>query len=656
MPGNRIPLTGRAYVERSKIAGAMETINWYAELNDADSTAPTPITYYPTPGVTLKSSPNTAAKSRCTYRTSIGTAYTVIGPTVYFYATNGALVFVGTIPDIPSQVIMSDNGLVAILVDGTGTGYAIDLITNDFAPITDPSFYGANFVVYLLTFFVFNRPGTNQFYISLSQVNFAMLTGTAIGNVFIDMAGTGGTPGVYQSVPLTGGSGTDATADITVSSGIIATGSITPGSLYTNGFYPGIPLTGGTGNGFVVDITVAGGSVIAVVFSNNGDLQGIDYSVGDVLTCDPSLIGGTGSGFEYTVNTVVSGVSDVEIDDLGQGYLVTDTLSAAAADIGGTVGFEITVESTALAFDPLDIAAKSGSADPIVAILAVHEELILVGQLTTEIWDGTGAADFFFQQVQGAYIEHGCIAPYTSSFQDVLGFWLMQDRQGKNIVVEYSNYDITEISTPFLVDRFNNFTTTADAIGFCFQIDQHPFYCLVFPTANETWLYEIQSKQWNKWQFLNINDGSLNRHRANCCMFFNGDVYVGDWQNGSLYTLSAEVYTDNGVPIVRIKTFLHMLDDLDRVKYANFDADVEVATQDATIITQPLIFLDWSDDRGVTYGNPVGQTLGLGGETKTTVTWNRLGYARDRVFRLTTSEPIKLALNGGFASPVKGRT
>ena len=71
---------------------------------------------------------------------------------------------------------------------------------------------------------------------------------------------------------------------------------------------------------------------------------------------------------------------------------------------------------------------------------------------------------------------------------------------------------------------------------------------------------------------------------------------------------------------------------------------------------KPIITLSWSDDRGKSYGFPVEQTLGLGGEFKTTVTWNRLGYARDRVFRLQTSEPIKLALNGGFCEVAKGRT
>ena len=114
--------------------------------------------------------------NRCIYRTSKGTVYTVIGPNVYLLQSLGNLVYVGSIPDRPSQVVMSDNGLVVVVVDGSSEGWAIDMTTNDFGQIIDPSFYGADVVRYLDTFFVFNRPDTNQFYISLSMVDFALLT------------------------------------------------------------------------------------------------------------------------------------------------------------------------------------------------------------------------------------------------------------------------------------------------------------------------------------------------------------------------------------------------------------------------------------------------------------------------------------------------
>lgn len=490
----RVPLIGRAYQERSPIANAQETVNLYAESNEGDPGAPVPVTYYLTPGTIGFATPDLVdrAKNRCTYRTSIGTAYTVIGPKVYSVQTNGALVFVGNIADRPSQVYMADNGLALVLVDGQ-QGWAINLATNAFAEIIDASFYGADFVVFLDTFFVFNRPDTNQFYISLSTVDFAALT-------------------------------------------------------------------------------------------------------------------------------------------------------------GGT------------AFDPLDIAAKSGSADPIVAILTYQKQLWLIGALTSEIWQGTGAADFYFQLVQGAYIDHGCIAPYTAANTDVVGIWLMQDRSGKNMVVKTNGYGIEDIGTPFLTNEFNSYIDTSDAIGCFYQQDDHAFYVLIFPTANKTFAYELKTKQWNRWAWLNVETGNLDRHRINCCMYFNNQNMIGDWETGKILILKSDTYTDvsddpdNPTPIRRVKTFAHMLDNLDRIIFNYFDADMQVGTQDPVIETTPVVALSWSDNRGISYGFPVEQSMGKGGEFNTIISWNRLGYARDRVFKLEWSEPIKTALNGGFAGVRKARS
>lgn len=568
----RLPLTAKPYQERSGIAATLKSINVYAELNTNDPQAVVPITYYQTPGFTaFANDVNNAKRVRCTYRTTVGTAYTVIGTTVYFVNANQTLSIVGFVADRPSQIYMADNGLAVVLVDGVN-GYAIDMITNDYGQILDPAFYGADFVVFQDTFFVFNRPNTNQFYISGSQVSFSMLTSTGI-----------------------------------------VTGTISAaGALYTNGVYTDVPLTGGTGTGATANITVSGNAVTAV-----------------------------------------------EIVNPGSGYLIGNVLSALAANIGGTgAGFTWTVATTQTAFDPLDIAAKSGSADPIIAILTLHDELWLIGALTSEVWIGTGAADFFFQRVQGAYIEHGCIAPYSASNQDILGFWLMRDRQGKNLVVQASGYEVTEISTPYLVETFGKYVTTSDAIGFCFQISGHAFYCLTFPQANKTWLYNLRSKQWCEWNWYLSTDGSLNRHRANCCMFVFDQIIIGDWENGKLYSLSSDVFKDDGNIILRIKDFCHLVNNFDRVIYNSFDADMEVGTsiQTSEDAPAPTVALSWSDDRGKSFGFPVEQSLGREGEYLTVISWNRLGYARDRVFRLQWSAALMTALNGAFVEARKARS
>ena len=59
------------------------------------------------------------------------------------------------------------------------------------------------------------------------------------------------------------------------------TASFSGGSLYTNGVYQNIPLTGGSGSGASADIVIVGGAVTSVTLKFGGNF----YVVGDVLSC-----------------------------------------------------------------------------------------------------------------------------------------------------------------------------------------------------------------------------------------------------------------------------------------------------------------------------------------------------------------------------------
>lgn len=477
----RVELISSAYDGKSVIASGQECVNLYTEINDKDPQAPAKVTYYPTPGSTVYADPNFLKTARASYRTSIGTAYYVVGQNVYFLNSGGVLIFIGAIADRASQVIFADNGIVAVLVDGVN-GYVIDLQTNALGIITDPNFYSASFVVQLDTFFIFNVVDTNLWFISVSNADYILLT---------------------------------------------------------------------------------------------------------------------------------------------------------------TVG----------AFDPLDIAAKAGFNDPIVGLATVHRELWLIGDLTSEVWIGTGAADFYFQQVQGAYINHGCAAPYSIATTDIVVLFIMQDQQGNGIIVKGAGYELEEISTPRIVSIIKKYATLSDAIGFCFQIEDHAFYALVFPTASKGWLYDLTNKQWCEWNWVDDN-GQFLRPRANCCMFVNNAILVGDWEDGQLLQLKDDVFTDKGQPVTWLRTFPHMTDNNDKISYKSFDLDIQVGTVEDQE-DNPQISLSWSDDKGVTYGNPVMQGLGKTGQYKTVPSWNRLGMARDRIFKVSSSANMLTSLNGAFVEAVK---
>lgn len=87
----------------------------------------------------------------------------------------------------------------------------------------------------------------------------------------------------------------------TIVQGVIkTTGQVVGGTSYTDGTYLGVPLTGGQGSYATADITVSNGSVFSVTVRNGGSL----YVVGDVLSASSANLGSTGSGFSVPVATV----------------------------------------------------------------------------------------------------------------------------------------------------------------------------------------------------------------------------------------------------------------------------------------------------------------------------------------------------------------
>jgi hypothetical protein len=301
------------------------------------------------------------------------------------------------------------------------------------------------------------------------------------------------------------------------------------------------------------------------------------------------------------------------------------------------------------AFDPLDIAAKVGTADDIASQLVNHREVWLFGnQKGTEVWYNSGAADFAFERLPGVFINHGCAAKYSVQRIDTSVFWLSRDEQGQGIVLEGVNYEGKRISTHAIEQAISQYETIEDATSFTYQQEGHSFYVLTFPTADKTWAFDLATRLWHERAWIDEN-GCEHRIRSNTAAFAYGVVVTGDWEDGRLYKFDLNTFTDDGDPIVRRRGFPHQINDSKRVFYLNFIADVQVASGLGQLdVDEPQINLRYSDTRGESWGNPVRGGIGSTGQYIRSVQFNQLGMARDRVFELFWSAPQAVALNGAW--------
>lgn len=314
----------------------------------------------------------------------------------------------------------------------------------------------------------------------------------------------------------------------------------------------------------------------------------------------------------------------------------------------GTRNFYSTL-SNVLTIDPTYVASKTSYPDNLQTLIVNHREIWLIGsQKSTEIWYDAGGTQFPFQIEPGVYIEQGCVAKYSVARHDVEVFWLGINADGKAMVFLGKDYKAQKISTYAIADEISKYPVISDAIGMVYQQLDHIFYVLTFPTANKTWVYDRSQNLWHQRVYLD-NNGNENRIRPNFISQAYGKIVCGDWETGTLYEYDLLNNKDAGQPIVRIRTFPHLVNLSKRAAYSRFIADMECGTELDT--DDYTITLRWSDDRGKTWSVPLTASLGAKGDYLKWPTWpGTLGIARDKLFELSWSSPVDTALNGAFVN------
>ena len=394
---------------------------------------------------------------------------------------------------------------------------------------------------------------------------------------------------------------------------------------------------------------VCGGTVYAISstwqFTIIGTIPTVTGPVSMVdNTTDIILVDGTyGNG--WTINLATNAFAQINQPGFYGGNQVNYVDGYFVLNRIGTRQWYISLPNTTT-FDPIDYASTTGFSDSLIGIGITRRYVYLFGKITTEVWFNQGNTTFPFGRLPGSFMQYGCAATNSIAQMDGELYWVAQSPQGQAFICKTANFAANIISTFAINNELQGYPTLADAIGYTYELNGHFFYVVTFPTANKTWVYDLSNQQWNEWNYID-NEGVFNRHRSNCFAFAYGKLVVGDWETGNLYAIDQDNYTDNGQVITRVRTFYHMEDDSsNRVRYRSLILEME--SGNGYNNEEINVGLRWSNDRGKTYGNPVFQSLGSEGEYITVMQWNRLGMARDRVFEVSWSPPVRTALNGVF--------
>jgi hypothetical protein len=382
------------------------------------------------------------------------------------------------------------------------------------------------------------------------------------------------------------------------------------------------------------------------LINGSGPVSMADNGIQLFVACNPSA-------FIYNANTgVFAQVTDPDFPGaVTVGYL--DSYFVFNEPNSQRVWVTSLLDGTAI--DPLDFASAEGNPDNIVSLMVDHREVWLFGNNTVEVWYNAGLADFPLARIEGAFMETGCLAPYSVAKLDNAVFWLGSDARGNGIVYRNQGYNAQRVSTHAIEWQIQQYGVLNDAIGYSYQQDGHSFYVLVFPTAQATWVFDVATGAWHERAYW---DGvQYRRHRSNCQANFAKQVLVGDWENGRVYAFDPEVYQDGNDEQRWLRSWRALptgQNSLKRTAHHSLQMDCETGIGiNIGQGSNSQVMLRWSDDGGHTWSNEHWASMGKLGEYGKRVIWRRLGMTtklRDRVYEISGSDPVKIAIMGAELS------
>jgi hypothetical protein len=642
---------GPSYESVSIYQDAQELINFFPEIDPLKQPGSRGVVaLYPTPGLTLQTVLSNAQEVRGMRTLSGGSQMVVVcGPYVYVLTSNLSASVVGVLSTTSGRVGISDNGINAYIVDGV-----------------------------------------SRYTWRISNPSNAIFTGSISGTTLTVTAVSSGTIGINQSL-----SGIGVTAETIITALGTGTGGVGTYTVNLSQTLASGPLNSSTvGAKFTASISGTTMTVTAVASGTiylGQTIQGTGDTAGTIVSAFLTGTGGTGTytvsasqtiasetmyGLNFSVlpnnDGAFTGANSVDIVDNYFVYNNPGTQQWGASDLLSTIS-----SSTSYAF-------KDGAPDKLVALIVDHREVYLMGEASSEVWTDIGAVPFPFQRIPGTSTQQGIVAQFSLVRLGNSFAYVSRNSRGQGQIMQMEGYVPKRISTHAVEATLAN-QYIGDAISWTYQLEGHEIYVTSFPTLNLTWAYDSTTEMWHKWLYT-ADDGSYQRHRGNCSAVFQGLVMVGDYENGKIYSLDKQNYTDNGQNIRRLRRAPHLVSDFQRqyfdelqiqfqpgvgttglstsngdiyiglnyIIYPNatfligplqsFVIGQQVSVTTNITTTLPQAMLRWSNDGGSTWSREYWVSIGQLGKYRNRAIWRRLGTARDRIFEVSITDPVNAVI------------
>ena len=307
-------------------------------------------------------------------------------------------------------------------------------------------------------------------------------------------------------------------------------------------------------------------------------------------------------------------------------------------------------------WDALDFTTYDLDSTDANSMVVDRQELWVFSTNRAGVFYNNGNSDFPLALRPGGVIDMGNAAAASAANIDGNIIWLATDKSGDYHVVRAGKgvgYNPEYISDEGLEYIINAMSTVSDAIGW----GVGDIYWVTFPTTNRTFCYDLRTQMWHERLYFNALTGQYEAHLGLFHVFQDNQHIMGDRQEGLIYQLDRDTYTDNGDTIYRERWCPHIFRGARGAKRITVKAlrvlcevGVGLGGDVGASSTNPLLQMQYSVDGGQTWSDTLEASIGARGEYDGVPEYRQLGSAnKPYQFKIRYTEPTDFKIIEAYA-------
>jgi len=296
----------------------------------------------------------------------------------------------------------------------------------------------------------------------------------------------------------------------------------------------------------------------------------------------------------------------------------------------------------------LNIIGAEGLPDTLIRDYVFEEVIYRCGTRTIEAWYNSGVGSPPIDRLSGRIFNVGLAAINSIDKTDEAFYWL-----GDDFAIYRSQAGSKQrISTDAISNEIGKYSRVDDAIGHTFTMEGQNFYAITFPSGNKTFVNneELGENGWFELSSGVNGPHESSKYQGTSIISAYGKNLVADELNGNVYELDLDTFTNNGLPLQRIRVTQEVNGDLlgakgKRVQMSTMKIIMESGV--GLIAGQgdnPRIIIEYSDDGGRSWNAGSWPRVGRLGEFTLQVEWDNLGSFYGRIFRISTTDPVNYSI------------